>query len=46
MMRIKSMLITMAVALGALSAQAVDQTKMDQFITDLMGKMTLQEKIG
>ena len=46
MMRIKSMLITMAVALGALSAQAVDQTKMDQFINDLMGKMTLQEKIG
>ncbi len=46
MMRIKSMLITMAVALGALSAQAVDQAKMDQFINDLMGKMTLQEKIG
>jgi beta-glucosidase len=36
----------MAVALGALSAQAVDQAKMDQFINDLMGKMTLQEKIG
>ena len=46
MMRIKSMLITMAVALGALSAQAVEQAKMDQFINDLMGKMTLQEKIG
>ncbi len=46
MMRIKSMLITMAVALGALSAQAVDQAKMDQFIKDLLGKMTLQEKIG
>ena len=46
MMRIKSMLITIAAALGALSAQAVDQAKMDQFINDLMGKMTLQEKIG
>ncbi len=46
MMRIKSMLITIAAALGALSAQAVDQVKMDQFINDLMGKMTLQEKIG
>ena len=46
MMRIKSMIITIAAALGALSAQAVDQAKMDQFINDLMGKMTLQEKIG
>ena len=25
---------------------AVDQAKMNQFIDDLMGKMTLQEKIG
>ena len=33
-------------ALGALAAQAVDQAKMDRFIDDLMGKMTLQEKIG
>ena len=31
---------------GTLSVQAVDQAKMDQFINDLMGKMTLQEKIG
>ena len=36
----------LAVALCALTAQAVDQTKMNQFIDDLMGKMTLQEKIG
>ena len=33
-------------ALGALAAHAVDQAKMNQFIDDLMGKMTLQEKIG
>ncbi len=36
----------LAVALCALTAQAVDQTKMNQFIDDLMGKMTLKEKIG
>ena len=46
MMRLKSILITLAVALAALTAHAVDQTKMNQFIDDLMGKMTLQEKIG
>jgi len=36
----------MAVALCALTIQAVDQAKMNRFIDDLMGKMTLQEKIG
>jgi len=36
----------MAVALCALTVQAVDQAKMNRFIDDLMGKMTLQEKIG
>ena len=46
MMRLKSILTTLAVALAALTAHAVDQTKMNQFIDDLMGKMTLQEKIG
>ncbi|MBQ3363740.1 MAG: beta-glucosidase BglX [Muribaculaceae bacterium] len=46
MMRIKSIVFTLAVALGALTAQAVDQAKMNQFIDELMGKMTLQEKIG
>ncbi|MBQ3731362.1 MAG: beta-glucosidase BglX [Muribaculaceae bacterium] len=45
-MRLKSILITVAVALAALTAHAVDQAKMNQFIDDLMGKMTLQEKIG
>ena len=45
-MRIKSIVFTLAVALGALTAQAVDQAKMNQFIDELMGKMTLQEKIG
>ena len=46
MMRIKSIVFTLAVALCALTAQAVDQAKMNRFIDDLMGKMTLQEKIG
>ena len=46
MMRINSIVITLAVALCALTAQAVDQAKMNRFIDDLMGKMTLQEKIG
>lgn len=46
MMRLKSILTTLAVALAALTAHAVDQTKMNQFIDDLMGKMTLEEKIG
>lgn len=45
-MKFKSILITLAVAFAALTAQAVDQAKMNQFIDDLMGKMTLQEKIG
>ena len=45
-MRIKSIVFTLAVALCALTAQAVDQAKMNRFIDDLMGKMTLQEKIG
>ena len=42
----RSFLIVLAVALCSMTIQAVDQTKMDQFIDDLMGKMTLQEKIG
>lgn len=46
MMRIKSIVFALAVALCALTAQAVDQAKMNRFIDDLMGKMTLQEKIG
>lgn len=46
MMKLKSILFFVAVALGALTAQAVDQAKMNQFIDELMGKMTLQEKIG
>ena len=45
-MKFKSIVFTLAVALCALTAQAVDQAKMNQFIDDLMGKMTLQEKIG
>ena len=45
-MKFYRILITLAVVLGALTAQAVDQAKMNQFIDELMGKMTLQEKIG
>ncbi len=46
MMKLKSILFFVAVALGALTAHATDQAKMNQFIDELMGKMTLQEKIG
>ncbi len=46
MTRIKHIVFTLAVALCALSAQAVDQARMNLFIDDLMGRMTLQEKIG
>ena len=46
MMNFKSIVITLAVAFAAFTAQATDQAKMNQFIDDLMGKMTLQEKIG
>ena len=46
MTTIKSTLFTLAVALCALTVQAADQAKMNQFIDDLMGRMTLQEKIG
>ena len=42
----KSILIALALVLGTFTVQAVDQAKMNQFIDDLMGKMTLQEKIG
>ena len=46
MMKYKSIFLTLALVVGTLTVQAVDQAKMDQFINDLMGKMTLQEKIG
>jgi beta-glucosidase len=45
-MKYKSILLALAMVVGTLTVQAVDQAKMDQFINDLMGKMTLQEKIG
>ena len=45
-MRFKNILLAMALACAFMSAQAVDQAKMNQFIDELMGKMTLQEKIG
>ena len=46
MMKLKSILFFVAVTLSALTAHATDQAKMNQFIDELMGKMTLQEKIG
>ncbi len=45
-MKFKSLLFALALASSAFTAFAVDQAKMDRFIDDLMGKMTLQEKIG
>ena len=42
----KSILIAMTVILGTFTLQAQDLSKMNRFIDDLMGKMTLQEKIG
>ena len=46
MTRFKSLLMVLTVAFAAMSAYATDQAKMNQFIDELMGKMTLQEKIG
>ena len=41
MMRFRSIIFTLAVAFAAMTAQAADDAKMNQFIDDLMGKMTL-----
>ena len=46
MTRFKSLLMVLTVAFAAMSAYATDQAKMNQFIDELMGKMTRQEKIG
>ncbi len=46
MTRFKSLLLVLATVCAAMSAFAADQARMNQFIDDLMGKMTLQEKIG
>lgn len=46
MTRMRIYLLAMALVSISMAAQAVDQAKMDRFIDDLMGKMTLQEKIG
>ncbi|MCM1458050.1 MAG: beta-glucosidase BglX [Lachnoclostridium sp.] len=46
-MKLKSIFAAGALALGAISANAaVDEAKMNAFIDDLMGKMTLEEKLG
>ena len=48
-MRIGSFLLTAVITASAFTAMAApqaDKDKMDQFIDNLMGKMTLQEKIG
>ncbi len=46
MMKFKSFLLAFALFCSGLAAQAFDQARMDRFIDDLMGRMTLQEKIG
>lgn len=46
MTRMRIYLLAMALVSISMAAQAVDQARMDRFIDDLMGKMTLQEKIG
>ena len=46
MTRFKSLLMVLTVAFAVMSTYATDQAKMNQFIDELMGKMTLQEKIG
>ena len=46
MTRMRIYLLAMALVSISMTAQAVDQARMDRFIDDLMGKMTLQEKIG
>lgn len=48
-MRISRFLLTAVITASAFTAMAApqaDKDKMDQFIDNLMGKMTLQEKIG
>lgn len=48
-MRIGKLLLTAAMAVSAITASATpqsDKDKMDKFIDNLMGQMTLQEKIG
>lgn len=48
-MRIGRFLLTAVITASAVTAMAASQAdkgKMDQFIDNLMGKMTLQEKIG
>lgn len=48
-MRIGRFLLTAVITASAVTAMATpqaDEDKMDQFIDNLMGKMTLQEKIG
>lgn len=41
-----AMMLTSGIAVSAAPAADADKAKMDKFISDLMGKMTLQEKIG
>ena len=46
MVRFKNLFLVLAALCASMNAFAADQAKMNQFIDDLMGKMTLQEKIG
>ena len=45
-MKLRDIFIIVGAALCALAASASNDAKMDRFINDLMGRMTLQEKIG
>ena len=46
MTRFNRLFLFLAAALAVMSALAADQARMNQFIDNLMSKMTLQEKIG
>ena len=45
-MKIRHLILVVGLVAGFGAAQASNDAKMDAFISDLMGKMTLQEKIG
>ena len=46
MIKINCMIVALMMACCAMGAPTADQAKMNRFIDDLMGEMTLQEKIG
>ena len=46
MTRFKKLFAILVAVFATMGVQGADQARMNQFIDDLMGKMTLQEKIG